>query len=149
MVRVRRWMVGALAAVALVAAAGCGGDGEQADAYVDELNAAQRAFTAEVRRLEAIDDDEAALAAYTAAAEEAARAIAAIDPPEDVAALHGRLVGGFDAFARQTARAERDVTSGDLDRVIAAQERMTEAAATQERLIHQTVAAINDELQTG
>lgn len=151
MLRVRRWMTVTLAGLALAFAAGCGGGdgGGAADAYVDEVNAAQRAFAADVERIDATGDEEAALAAYSAAAEEAAQAMRAIEPPEDVAALHADLVSGFDRFARETARVEQELTSGDLDRVLAAQQRMLEATEAQQRLIRRTVAEINDELQTG
>ena len=149
MVRVRRIAAGALAGIVLALAAGCGGGddgGEQADAYVDEVNAAQQAFSDRVEQIGAGGDDEQALAAFSDAADQAATDIRGIEPPEEVAELHGRLVRGFDDFARETAAAEDAITSGDLDRVLAAQEDMLEATETQQRLIRTTVAQINAEL---
>ena len=148
MVRVRQHAAGALAGIVLALAAGCGGGGddggEQADAYVDEVNAAQRAFSDRVERIG--PDDEGALAALTDAATQAATDIRGIQPPEQVAALHGRLVRGFDDFARETVEAQDAITSGDLERVRAAQEDMREASETQQQLIRTTVAEINAEL---
>lgn len=151
MTRVRRWMTGVLAGAVVLAAVGCGGDDgdDAADAYVGALNAAQDAFVADVARVAAARDEQAALAAYTVAAEDAATAIQAIDPPKEVAVLHGRLVEGFDTFARETADAEAALTSGDLDRVLTAQQELIEATETQEELVRTTVAEINEELQAG
>lgn len=149
MVRARGMATAGLVALAL-AAGGCGGDdGAQADAYVDAVNAAQQAFATRIERIEATTDDEAALAAYVRASEQAAADLRAIDPPEDVADLHGRLVGGFDAFAQETAAAEDAITSGELERVLVAQQRMLRATRSQQQLIRSTMAEINQELQAG
>jgi len=155
---VRRLPTALLAVLALAFAAGCGGgddDTEQGNAYVEQLNAAQREFAATVKRLDgrvsedsSPSQDRATLGSFTEAADEVAVEVRDIQAPDAVQRLHAGLVDDFETYADEVRSATRSLTSRDPDRVIAAQQRLLKATDTVTAEINTAIDDINAKLRS-
>lgn len=115
---VRRIVIAALAAALL---AGCGSDDpKERDAYVRAVNAAQDRFNRSMTQAQATLDaptatarqERRALGGLRSAVKQAVSDLRGVDPPDDVAAPHRRLVAALEAYgpviaARRAASAAR------------------------------------------
>lgn len=154
----RRLPAALLAVLALALAAGCGGDDADVaagNAYVEQLNAAQREFAASIERIDGRvserstpRQDRRTLRSFTQAADEVAAKVASIRPPESVGRLHAGLVEDFETYAEEVRTATGSLTSGDADRVMAAQERLLEATDTVTSEINRAIDDINAKLRS-
>jgi predicted RNA-binding protein with PIN domain len=95
---------------------GCGQD-EQANEYVDRVNAIQSDLVAEITALAAdtpSSQEQAADYAREIAAifSRAADRFAAVEPPQDVANMHAQVVEQIRAIATETRRAGRTLREG-------------------------------------
>lgn len=105
--RLRRPTAALLLALAALAA-GCGGDAEEKNAYVDDVQAAQRAF---VNRFEQVLErltptstlaqDRSTLGDFEQATGRLVTALKRVAVPEEVRDEHGRLVSAISAFRRE------------------------------------------------
>jgi hypothetical protein len=144
-----------LAAAAALGLAACGDDGvDDANRYVDAVNASQQRFTSTLARLSgritvesSPTQDQATLAAFDDAVVRAVRDLNGVEPPEDVADLHRRLVGDLDGYGARVRRETGLLRSDDPRRLLAAQEELLgETSAVSERL-NATIAQINEQLR--
>ncbi len=109
--------MGALVAAAALAA-GCGSD-EEANSYVDEVNAIQTALVADVNEVAAEAPPANAKAVAAVAAdlravfERNAAELERIEPPEEVADLHAQLATAVGDVAERIGEAERTFERGD------------------------------------
>lgn len=143
----------AFAAVALVAA-GCGGDTEAKNDYVDQVNKAQTEFANQVTKLSsAITStssdaaDRKTIQSYQDAVDGVVKDLEGITPPEDVKAEHQQLVDAMSQYGKSVGTALDDLQGGTAqDRLKAAQE-LQQASAQAGTEINQAIDAINKKLQ--
>lgn len=149
--RLRRPTAAVLLACAAVSA-GCGGDAEQKNAYVDEVQRAQRTFVTRFdqvrKRLKAtstLDQDRATLGDFGTATRTFVTALGEAKPPPDVRAQHGRLVAAVKEYQRQVERAASRLRGGSAqDRAQVRTELSSGVGATQGR-----IATAIDEINAG
>ncbi len=137
------------------AAAGCGGTDEEADRYVGEVNRAQETFAdrfaAIQKRLTTTStprEDRRALRDFRRATDTIVGDLRAIEPPERVDDLHGRLVDAVAGYGREIDRARRLLDRGDPQEASRARTELSGAVGVVSRRITATIAAINDRLQS-
>ena len=148
-----------LPALAVTAAllAGCGGDdAEDANRYVAAVNRAQTGFAQTVERLSgrissasSPSQDRRTLRSFNGAVTAVVGDLREIEPPDDVAALHKRLVADMGAYGLQVRRATSTLGSDDPRRLVAAQQRLLKATDTVTSRINTTITAINRRLKDG
>lgn len=143
-----RRVVAAVAALAVIALAGCGGDDQDAQAdrtYIDQVNGAVQRFAREAKQLPSGFEADT-LHTYSATLERTADDLRAIDPPEAVAGLHRRLAGDVSTYADAIDAAASAPLSEDPDRVVAAQQALLKATATANREVNRTLREIGRRL---
>lgn len=140
-------------AALLVIATGCGGDGGQADRYMERVDDAQTAlsqtFTGLAARITGEDGAEAdagVLREYEAAVARAVAALRAAEPPDDVVALHERLITRTASLGNAVAKARAVFQGQDARKIIAAQTELNSAIATATDDVNELTAEINDRL---
>lgn len=141
--------------VAVVLAAGCGGQSEEATAYVDAVNGAQERFKG---RVEALSRDVGAtstpaqtrrtLTAFRGAVDRTVEELQAIPVPAEVQPDHRGLIEETGAYAAAIDRARAGLTSSDTRRILAAKTRLVTAVDAVNGRINRTIAAINRKLGT-
>jgi hypothetical protein len=154
---VRRTVLLLLSLLAVAAAGGltaCGGSDEEADRYVERVNAAQESFAdrfaAIQKRLTTTSspaEDRRALRDFRAATDQIVAELRAIDPPERVTDLHARLVEAVAGYGREIDRARERLATGDPQDVIRARTELSGAVADVSRRITEAIAAINERLE--
>ncbi len=153
MLKLSRILLVAFAAVALIAA-GCGGDTEEKNDYVDQVNKAQTEFADQVTKLStAITStsssaaDQKTIESYQTAVDGVVKDLEGITPPEDVKAEHQQLVDAMTTYGESVGTALEDLQGGSAqDRLKAATELQT-ASSTAGTQINQAIEAINKKLQ--
>jgi len=139
--------------------AGCGAgtessEGANAGAYVRQVNAAQIEFA---RRFGGLSErigptltpaqGRRTLGAFERAVDGTVTRLRRVRPPEQVAGLHGRLVGEIASYGDQIAVARRAFSSRDPQRVLAAQGKLVDAVRQTSADINRTIDAINRQLR--
>jgi hypothetical protein len=143
-----------LVAAALAAGlSGCGED-DGSVAYLERVDATQRAFADRVRRLSAgvtatssARQDRRTLARFEQALDDVVADLGAIAPPDEVRALHARLVAALAAYERDVATVVRAIDGDSPARLRAAQRELQRATTDVDGEIDRTTAAINDALR--
>lgn len=143
----------AFASVALIAA-GCGGDTEEKNDYVDQVNKAQTEFANQVTKLSSAitssssdSADRKTIQSYQDAVDGVVKDLEGITPPEDVKAEHQQLVDAMSQYGKSVGTALDDLQGGTAqDRLAAAQE-LQKASTTAGTEINQAIDAINKKLQ--
>lgn len=143
-----RRAAGALLACLATLTVGCGGGAEAKNAYVEDVQVAQRAFVArfeQVRgRLTAtstLEQDRATLGDFGKATAGFVAALRGVTPPAEVREEHGRLVAAVLAYEREVERAGKRLSGGS------AQERArvrTELSSSVERTQAQIAKAVGE-----
>lgn len=149
----RSLLLVAFAAVALIAA-GCGGDTEEKNDYVDQVNKAQTEFANQVTKLSSAitstssdTADRKTIQSYQDAVDGVVKDLEGITPPEDVKAEHQQLVDAMSQYGKSVGTALDDLQGGTAqDRLAAAQE-LQKASTTAGTEINQAIDAINKKLQ--
>jgi uncharacterized protein YceK len=149
--RLRPLLVVVLAVAALLS--GCGED-ERHTAYVERVDAAQRAFADRVEELSegvtatsSARQDRATLARFEQALDEVVGELRAIAPPGEVRGLHARLVAALAGYERDVAGVVRALDGDSPARLRAAQRELQQATSDVDGEINRTTAAINDALR--
>lgn len=153
MLKLSRILLVAFAAVALIAA-GCGGDTEEKNDYVDQVNKAQTEFADQVTKLSTAitstsssSADQKTIESYQTAVDGVVKDLEGITPPEDVKAEHQQLVDAMSTYGESVGTALEDLQGGSAqDRLKAATELQT-ASSTAGTQINQAIEAINKKLQ--
>lgn len=153
MLKLSRILLVAFAAVALIAA-GCGGDTEEKNDYVDQVNKAQTEFADQVTKLSTAitstsssSTDQKTIESYQTAVDGVVKDLEGITPPEDVKAEHQQLVDAMSTYGESVGAALEDLQGGSAqDRLKAATELQT-ASSTAGTQINQAIEAINKKLQ--
>ncbi|MFA9270094.1 hypothetical protein LRS13_08455 [Svornostia abyssi] len=153
MLKLSRILLVAFAAVALIAA-GCGGDTEEKNDYVDQVNKAQTEFADQVTKLSTAitstsssSTDQKTIESYQTAVDGVVKDLEGITPPEDVKAEHQQLVDAMSTYGESVGTALEDLQGGSAqDRLKAATELQT-ASSTAGTQINQAIEAINKKLQ--
>lgn len=147
-----------LAAVLLAGAtlaAGCGGtDADTKNAYVTDVQTAQKLYVTRFeqvrKRLTAtstLAEDRAALGAFATTTQTLVASLKRITPPEEVREEHARLTAAAAGYARQVTRAREGLTSGTVaDRAKVRTDLSSSVQGTQEQ-ISKAIAEINAGLQ--
>lgn len=143
-------LIAALLLACAVLAAGCGGGAEEKNAYVDEVQAAQRTFATrfeQVRtRLTATStlvQDRATLGDFQAITQRFATTLEELQPPEAVRDEHARLVAAIEGYGADVGRARAKLRSGtSVDRSAVRTELSSAVEGTQEQIV-KTVGDIN------
>ena len=137
----------------LVLIAGCGGDSEENNAYVDDVNAAQVEFADNVARLsrEITEDsspreDRATLDRFEGAIDGVVDDLRRIDPPDVVDAEHDRLVAAMNGFGTEVEEATDALRDPTRSRIERAQRTLAQATAAVDRRINAAITAINSKL---
>lgn len=143
-----------IAAGALVA--GCGGDAEESNDYVDAVNGAQIEIVGEITQAASeipaanSNNPEAAVEGAEAMAAvfgDGAETIAAIDPPEDVADLHDELVALLEDVETQIDDAAQLLSSDDPAELQEGATAITAAGAESQTEFDRIITEINAQLQ--
>jgi hypothetical protein len=146
-------------AAALVVALGlglvaCGGDRQQENAYVDAVNHAQGDFAATFDRLSkqitatsTPAQDRRTLRRFRAAVDRAVVRLRAIEVPDRVRGLHGRLVDEISAYGRQIDKARSAFRSRNAQAVLTAQTDLVSEVTRVSGQINRTIDAINGRLK--
>ena len=151
--RPRHPIVALLLACAALAA-GCGGDAEGKNAYVDDVQAAQRTFVTRFdqvrRRLTAtstLPQDRATLASFAQATGRFNATLARIEPPAGVRTQHRALVAVIARLERQFERGRARLQRGsDVDRSVVRTQLSSSVDGTQAE-VSKAVADINAALR--
>ena len=151
--RLRHPIVALLLACAALAA-GCGGDAEGKNAYVDDVQAAQRTFVTRFdqvrRRLTAtstLPQDRATLASFAQITGRFNATLARIEPPAGVRTQHRALVAVIARLERQFERGRARLQRGsDVDRSVVRTQLSSSVDGTQAE-VSKAVADINAALR--
>jgi len=146
-----------MAAAGLLAAgvAACGnGKVERANAYVEQVNAAQTEFArvsedllARVRPDEPSRANERLLARFVSEVEDLAARLRDIEPPAQVRRQHARLAIAMARFGERVRAAGRDIASSEPGRILDGQAELSDATSGVSREINGSIAAINAALR--
>lgn len=143
---------GGLLALALLAA-GCAGD-EASNGYVAALNQTQERFARELTRLSdgvtatsTPAQDRRTLSGYEDAVDRAVSDLRRMDPPDDVASLHGSLIRQVGGYRTAVQRFRARLTSEDPQEVLEAQAAFSRAQESITQQVGRTVAGIGRELR--
>ena len=150
----RRLLAAGAVALALAgAAAGCGGDVQKDNAYVDRVNLAQTQFASSFARLSreitassTPAHDRKTLRAIEGSINTTVTDLRAIHPPDKVKSLHGELVDAIAAYGAAIGSAEQNLggTEAEATRAQARLAADTGRASTQ---VTAAVSAINQKLR--
>lgn len=152
-------MPGALrAALSLLAAAvvlaGCGGDAEERNAYVDEVNRAQQSFaqasnrvTTELGRSSSIGSYREGLEELVAALDETTAQLRDVEPPDAVSTQHEELVNALDSYGNRLGDVAEalDDDAGSKE-LLQARRDLLEVSDEVEVDINRTIGEINGRL---
>ncbi len=135
-------------------AAGCGGGAEQKNAYVEDVQRAQRTFVTRFEQVRkrltttsTLVQDQATLANFQAITERFAATLEKVQPPADVRVEHDRLVAAVAGYGADVGRARARLRAASVeDRSIVRTELSSAVEGTQEK-IAKAVGDINAALR--
>jgi uncharacterized phage infection (PIP) family protein YhgE len=140
-------------AVALLAS-GCGSDTKAANDYVDSVNKAQNDFAATFDKLSAqitstssAQQDRQTLDGFKQAVDKVVTDLRAVEVPDKVKDLHGRLVAEISAYGTEIDKAKKAFAGDDPQAIIKAQTELVSAVTRVSAQINQTIDAINKKLR--
>jgi predicted RNA-binding protein with PIN domain len=146
-----RILVSVLAAVAVALALFACGEDEQANDYVDRVNAIQADLVAEVTTIAAntpTNQRQAADYAHEIAAifGRAADEFAAVEAPQDVADMHAQVVEQIREIAAETRRAERTLREGTPEEAQQALAHLQTTSTDAQNRLNMLIEEINADL---
>lgn len=143
-----------LTLVAGALAAGCGGDAEERNAYVDQVNRAQQSFADTVQELagqitqqSTTEADRETLGRFESAIDGVVEDLNSIEPPEEVEAEHRELVETMDGYGDEVSAAVDALEKEDPDELVSAQRELLEATRQVSADINRSIREINTALQ--
>ncbi|MDQ3632870.1 MAG: hypothetical protein M3417_16695 [Actinomycetota bacterium] len=131
-----------LACACAVLSVGCGGGAEEKNAYVEDVQAAQRTFVTRFEQVRkrltttsTLAQDQATLASFETITQRFATALEKVQPPEVVRAEHGRLVAAVAGYGADVGRARSQLRAASTeDRSIVRTQLSSSVAGTQEKI---------------
>ena len=143
-----------VAALALVAASGCGSDTKESNDYVSEINKVQTDFANSVQKVgtsSSAGSDPAAAAKKTfsdlsSAIDKVIADLKGIDAPDKVKDLHNDLISEMEQFNSQVKSAADSLSSKDPQAILKAQSEFASSASTLGTKISKTINDINAKL---
>ena len=143
-----------VAALALVAAPGCGSDTKESNDYVSEINKVQTDFANSVQKVgtsSSAGSDPAAAAKKTfsdlsSAIDKVIADLKGIDAPDKVKDLHNDLISEMEQFNSQVKSAADSLNSKDPQAILKAQSEFATSASTLGTKISKTINDINAKL---
>ena len=148
-----RLIVPVLVAASALAVAACGGDTEEKNDYVDQVNEVtttlNKGLTEVSSGAAATSPEEAStvFADFGAQLDKAAADIEGIDPPEDVADLHDQLVTEVKDLAATSTNAADEIKAGGVAAVTGVATEFIAEATTASTEVDKTITEINSKLQ--
>ena len=148
-----RLMVPVLVAASALAVAACGGDTEEKNDYVDQVNEVTKTLNeglTEVSSGTAATSPKQAATVFSDFGEQldtAAADIEGIEPPEDVADLHDQLVTQVDDLGAAATNAADEIEAGGAAAVTGVATEFITAATTASTEVDATITEINSVLQ--
>jgi hypothetical protein len=143
-----------LAALALLAGAGCGSGAKSSNDYVTAINKVQTDFASNIQKVgqapAGSDPQAAAKKTFTdlkTAIDKVIGDLQAVKAPDKVKALHNELISEMRDFDAQVKAAGDALTSKSPASIVAAQSRFARSASTLGTRISQTIDNINKKLQ--
>jgi archaellum component FlaC len=146
-----------LAALSLIAAAGCGGsDTKSNNEYVEDINKVQTDFASNVQKVGSNpsgggDPAAAAEKTFSALGTAIAKVISdlkGIEAPDEVKDLHNQLISEMEEFNKQVDDAAGSLDSKDPQTIIKAQSKFATSASSLGTRITKTISDINTKLQS-
>ncbi len=144
---------GAVAITLALAAAGCGGDVADTNAYVDRVNLAQTQFAASFARLSreitatsSPPQDRKTLRSIEGAVESTVKDLRAIDPPDKVKTQHADLVEAIAGYGESLSDAESNLSGSEAQATAAEAHLASDTKLTSTR-ITAAISAINQKLR--
>jgi len=135
-------------------AAGCGGDAEERNAYVEQVNRAQQSFADTVQELSGqiteqstTDSDRETLGRFETAIDGVVEELNSIEPPEEVSTQHGELVETIDGYGGEVSAAVDALEDDEPDELLSAQRELIEATSDVGADINRSIGEINGVLQ--
>lgn len=136
-------------------AAGCGGDAEERNAYVDQVNRAQQSFADTVQELSGqiteqstTDSDRKTLRRFESAIDGVVEELRSIEPPEEVATQHAELVETMDGYGDEVSAAVDALEEEEEpEELVSAQRQLLEATRRVSADINRSIGEINGRLQ--
>jgi hypothetical protein len=155
----RARLVRALAAILLAGAlgllvAGCGDGAKEKNAYVEQVNGAQKAFAERFDEIQSTlsttstpAEDRRALTAFGQATDKVVRELRGITPPGEVQDLHARLIAAVASYGQELRRAQAQIRTDDATQVKQARTDLSTGVRRVQERIADAVSAINAKLQ--
>src|SRR3954447_16093162 len=150
-----RAVVACLAALLLLAAAGCGSDTSSKNDYVKSINQAQTDLLSNVQKVgsSTSGSDPAAAAKKTftdlkAAIDKFVADLKAVDPPDQVKDLHNELISEISSVGTQVKQAGESLKSGDTQTIATAQSKLATTVTSLQTQMAKTIDDINKKLQS-
>jgi hypothetical protein len=138
-------------------ASGCGsgsGKVEEANAYVKDVNRAQRMFAGTVDQLagritstSTTRQDRRTMTRFQTAVDRVVADLRAVNAPDRVAPLHRELVDEIGAYAGNVRKAAKGIESNNAKRLLKAQQDLADATTKVSAQINRTIDRINKGLQ--
>lgn len=135
-------------------ATGCGGDAGEKNAYVDEVQAAQRSYVGAFERVlsgltptSTAQQDVVTLGRFDEETSRFATALEQVDPPEDVRAQHRALTAAVAGFRRRLQDAESRLRGGSADARAEVRTELSSSLADSQRALAEAVNDINTALR--
>ena len=131
--------------------AACDGDTAENNDYVDQVNEVSSTLLSSVESLPAAGGSpqqvSSALEDVSTQVGTAADDLEAIDPPEDVASLHDKIVADLNTLSDEASNAANEVSSGGAAAAVGVIAQFVAEANRIGTEIDSTITEINDELQ--
>lgn len=150
----RRLVALALLFAAVFAVVGCGGNAEEKNAYVAEVQSAQRTFVASFDGVRSrltptstLRQDRSTLTAFAADAKRFGTQLEAASPPQEVAAEHRRLVGVVRDYQRRIERAAEQLAGASQARRAEVRTELSTSVADTQAKVTAAIQQINKGLQ--
>jgi hypothetical protein len=143
-----------LAVACALGAAGCGGETQENNAYVDAVNRAQSDFAAQFKQLSrritptsTASQDRETLRGFESVIDGVVRRLRTVEPPERVRGLHDELIGAIEGYGREIEKARDRFRSRSPARIIAAQTELISGITAVSARINRTINRINSRLR--
>jgi sigma54-dependent transcription regulator len=135
-------------------ATGCGSDTKAANDYVDAVNKAQNDFatsfdqlSAQITSTSTAAQDRDTLDGFKQAIDKVVTDFRAVKAPDEVKALHGRLIAEISAYGEAIDKAKLAFSDEDPQAIVKAQADLVNAVTHVQAQINTTIADINKKLR--